>query len=140
MHAQAGIYCSNLTIERRKSQKVRNRALLETLEAINQHGQAYTLAELAELGLANPDHRRAELMLRIRDTEAEARRLGHAGMFYTVTAGLAFDSNGVGFTEFSMGGGYDITNWLSFGAGLRLVRSSAIDITSGFAEMTIRWP
>lgn len=90
VHAQAGIYCSNLTIERRKSQKVRNRALLETLEAINQHGQAYTLAELAELGLANPDHRRAELMLRIRDTEAEARRLGHAGMFYTVTAPSRF--------------------------------------------------
>ncbi|MEC9048598.1 MAG: tetratricopeptide repeat protein [Planctomycetota bacterium] len=65
---------------------------------------------------------------------------GADNMFYTVTAGLAFDSNGVGFTEFSMGGGYDITNWLSFGAGLRLVRSSAIDITSGFAEMTIRWP
>lgn len=85
VHAQAGIYCSNMTIERRQQQKVRNRALLETLEAINQEGQTYTLAELAELGLANPDHRRAELMLRIRDTETEARRLGHVGMFYTVT-------------------------------------------------------
>ena len=65
---------------------------------------------------------------------------GADSMFYTVTAGLAFDSNGVGFTEFSMGGGYDVTNWLSIGAGLRLVRSSVIDVTSGFAEMTIRWP
>ncbi|SDK70545.1 replication endonuclease [Billgrantia gudaonensis] len=90
VHAQAGIYCSDLTVERRKSQKARNRALLETLEAINQEGQTYTLAELAELGLANPDHRRAELMLRIRDTEAEARRLGHRGMFYTVTAPSRF--------------------------------------------------
>ncbi|MEQ4541168.1 MAG: replication endonuclease [Billgrantia sp.] len=90
VHAQAGIYCSDMTIERRRAQKVRNRALLETLEAINQDGQAYTLAELAELGLANPDHRRAELMLRIRDTEVEARRLGHVGMFYTVTTPSRF--------------------------------------------------
>ncbi len=90
VHAQAGIYCSDMTIERRRAQKVRNRALLETLEAINQDGQAYTLAELAELGLANPDHRRAELMLRIRDTEVEARRTGHTGMFYTVTTPSRF--------------------------------------------------
>ncbi|MCT8466988.1 replication endonuclease [Chromohalobacter canadensis] len=90
VHAQAGIYCSNMTIERRRQQKVRNRALLETIEAINQHGQAYTLAELAELGLSNPDHRRAELMLRINDTESESRRLGHIGMFYTMTAPSRF--------------------------------------------------
>ncbi|RCV89696.1 replication endonuclease [Billgrantia montanilacus] len=90
VHAQAGIYCSDMTVERRRSQKHRNHALLETLEAINQEGQTYTLAELAELGLANPDHRRAELMLRIRDTEVEARRLGHVGVFYTVTAPSRF--------------------------------------------------
>lgn len=90
VHANAGIYCSNVTIERRRAQHVRNRALLETIEAINQHGQAYTLAELAELGLANPDHRRAELMLRIRDTEVEARRMGHTGMFYTLTTPSRF--------------------------------------------------
>ncbi|RUR46233.1 replication endonuclease [Vreelandella populi] len=90
VHKRAGIYCSNVTLERRRSQKNRNRALLEALEAINQEGQVYTLAELAELGLSNPDHRRAELMLRIRDTEVEARRLGHVGMFYTITAPSRF--------------------------------------------------
>ncbi|MGP9466714.1 replication endonuclease [Halomonas sp. TP35] len=90
VHKRAGIYCSNVTLERRRSQKNRNRALLEALEAINQEGQVYTLAELAELGLSNPDHRRAELMLRISDTEAESRRLGHVGMFYTITAPSRF--------------------------------------------------
>lgn len=90
VHRRAGIYCSDATIERRRSQQNRNRALLETIEAINQEGQVYTLAELAELGLANPDHRRAELMLRIRDTENEARRLGHLGMFYTLTTPSRF--------------------------------------------------
>ncbi|SDG21849.1 Bacteriophage replication gene A protein (GPA) [Onishia taeanensis] len=90
VHAQAGIYCSEMTLERRREQKTRNRALLETIEAINQEGQRYTLAELSELGLANADHRRAELMLRIRDTEVEARRLGHQGMFYTLTTPSRF--------------------------------------------------
>ncbi|SES32741.1 Bacteriophage replication gene A protein (GPA) [Vreelandella subterranea] len=90
VHKRAGIYCSDVTLERRRAQKNRNHALLDALEAINQEGQVYTLAELAELGLSNPDHRRAELMLRIRDTEVEARRLGHVGMFYTITAPSRF--------------------------------------------------
>ena len=65
---------------------------------------------------------------------------GADNMYYTVSGGLAIDSNSVGFVEFSMGGGYDITNFLNLEAGMRMVRSSAIDITSGYAEMTIRWP
>lgn len=90
VHKRAGIYCSNVTLDRRRAQKNRNRALLEALEAINQEGQVYTLAELAELGLSNPDHRRVELMLRISDTEAESRRMGHVGMFYTITTPSRF--------------------------------------------------
>ena len=65
---------------------------------------------------------------------------GADDMFYRVALGFAVDSNNVAYTEFDMGGGYDITDWLRLEFGLSLVRSSAIDVTSGYGMMTIRWP
>ena len=65
---------------------------------------------------------------------------GADDIFYKVSVGFAVDSNSVAYTEFGMGGGYDITDWLRMEVGLRMVRSSAIDITSGFGMITVRWP
>ncbi|WP_069384042.1 replication endonuclease [Halomonas caseinilytica] len=90
VHDRAGIYMSERGYRAHRAQKNRNVRAMEAVAAINQFGQEYTLAELAELGLANPEHRRAELMLRISDTEDEANRLGHVGMFYTLTAPSRF--------------------------------------------------
>ncbi|MDW7746730.1 replication endonuclease [Halomonas sp.] len=90
VHDRAGIYVSERGYRARRAQRNRNTRAMEAVAAINQFGQEYTLAELAELGLANPDHRRAELMLRINDTEEEANRLGHVGMFYTLTCPSRF--------------------------------------------------
>lgn len=87
---RAGIYVSNEGYRRRIDQATRNARLLEAITATNQEGDQYTLAELTELGLANPEFRRAELMLRIADTEREADRAGHSGMFYTITTPSRF--------------------------------------------------
>lgn len=87
---RAGIYVSDEGYRRRIDQTTRNARLLEAITATNQEGDQYTLAELAELGLANPEFRRAELMLRIADTEREADRAGHRGMFYTITTPSRF--------------------------------------------------
>ncbi|WP_445011281.1 replication endonuclease [Vreelandella stevensii] len=87
---RAGIYVSNEGYRRRIDQATRNARLLEAITATNQEGDQYTLAELTELGLANPEFRRAELMLRIADTEREADRAGHCGMFYTLTTPSRF--------------------------------------------------
>lgn len=42
-----------------------NRALLEAMEAENDFGQVFTLAELSDLGVSNPINRRNELMTRL---------------------------------------------------------------------------
>lgn len=79
------IYCSNETLLRRIQQNARNLASLENTIATNEHGDEYTLAELAAKGPANKAIRRAELMTRIAGFERIARDLGHAGLFMTIT-------------------------------------------------------
>lgn len=87
---KAGLYCSDETIELRRAQTKRNSTLLQTLKAINEAGQEYTLAELAALGMANPKNRKGELMVRIRGFEEIARGCGHTGEFYTLTTPSRF--------------------------------------------------
>jgi hypothetical protein len=79
------IYASTVTVERRSQQKRRNKAALENTAATNQHGDEFTLAELAARAVSNPVIRRGELMTRIRGFESVAVGLGHVGMFFTVT-------------------------------------------------------
>lgn len=90
VHRRAGCYASDETVGRRSQQRARNRALLESLTAVNEAGQEYSLAELAALGVANPAIRRGELMTRISGFETIARGLGHVGEFLTVTAPSRF--------------------------------------------------
>lgn len=85
VHRKAGIYSSNETVRRRAGQKARNRALLETIKAINESGQEYTLQQLSDLGTSNPVKRRNELMVRIAGFDQLAKLNGHAADFYTIT-------------------------------------------------------
>lgn len=85
VHKAAGIYISNLGFEAWQARRRANDAMLEGTVAVNQFEQEYTLKELAEVGVANPDIRHAEVMTRIRDTEVEANRKQHCGVFVTWT-------------------------------------------------------
>ncbi len=89
-----GGYCSDNTLRRHRAHKQRNRDLLEKLEAINDEGQRYTLAELAELGVSNPVNRRNELMTRIRGSEEFAdKSTGYIPVFITQTCPSRFHSH-----------------------------------------------
>lgn len=80
-----GIYCTDETQKRRADQKHRNRQLLETIKAVNELDQEYTLQQLSDLGVSNPEIRRSELMTRIRGFTDYAELRGHVGEFWTIT-------------------------------------------------------
>jgi len=86
VHRRAGGYVSDANVKRRAEQKKRNAATLAKAVMVNQFGDEFTLAELAEKSNANPRIRRGELMVRISGFESVARSLGHAAEFITVTA------------------------------------------------------
>ena len=65
---------------------------------------------------------------------------GSKNMYYRASARGAIDSNSVGFFEINVGAAYDFSDWFGVEAGVRMLRSSAIDLTSSNALLTIRWP
>jgi hypothetical protein len=85
VHKRAACYVSNEGMSQRTSQRLRNERVLEGVTATNEHGQSYTLAELAAKGPANREIRRHELMTRIAGFELIAKECGHAAVFVTVT-------------------------------------------------------
>lgn len=90
VHAKAQPYASNEAVVLRRGQVKRNRGTLEAFEAVNQEGDAYTLAELSDLSISNPTNRRHELMARMRGFEQIAERFGHVGLFITLSAPSKF--------------------------------------------------
>lgn len=86
----AGLYCSDDQVKRSKAQDVRNAAVLESVVAVNDRQQAYTLAELAATGVANQEIRRHELLTRIAGFELIAKDCGHMGVMVTVTCPSRF--------------------------------------------------
>lgn len=87
VQVRRNLYVSDLGLHRFLDQKRRNRALLEQLEAENEEGKTYTLAELQDISPANPIIRYGELMVRIRGFEeyAMAQPVPHVGLFITLT-------------------------------------------------------
>lgn len=80
-----GLYVSDEAVRRRLQQIRRNRNLLESMVAINELGDQYTLAQLQDLSVSNPKIRRGELMVRIAGFELLAKKKGYQGIFLTLT-------------------------------------------------------
>jgi uncharacterized protein YaaR (DUF327 family) len=86
VHKRGQVYCSNISVSNRREQKQRNTRMIEGLEAISDEGDVLSLAECVEASVANPENRRAELMVRMRGFEEVANHAGHQGVFFTLTA------------------------------------------------------
>lgn len=78
-------YCSEIGQREWKRRQAANRDMLEHTLMENDDGELYTLADLSETSVANPEIRRTELMVRIAGLEEYARKLGYVGYFFTVT-------------------------------------------------------
>lgn len=86
----AGLYASDDAVKRRAAQNARNAAVLASVNAVNDHFQAYTLADLAATGTANKTIRRVELLTRIAGFELIAKDLGHEAFMVTVSCPSRF--------------------------------------------------
>jgi hypothetical protein len=112
VHAHGEKYVSNVACRRRDQQKRRNAQALGAVEIVNQDGEVFTLADLAERSNANPRIRRAELMTRVAGFEAVARDLGHVAEFVTLTAPSRFHANGGTNAKFDGSSPREAQGWL----------------------------
>ncbi|MBR8044535.1 replication endonuclease [Burkholderia multivorans] len=83
--ARADQYISDENLRRSIAQAERNARMLERTHAINEDGEIFTLAELADKSVGNPAIRRGELMLRMRGMEEIAKEHGCVCEFAVVT-------------------------------------------------------
>jgi hypothetical protein len=85
VHKYKQMYASDLTVKKRKQQRLRNEQMLSSMSVINDIGQRFSLKELSDLNVSNPTVRKAELMVRMRGFEELSQEHGHQGIFITIT-------------------------------------------------------
>ena len=69
------------------------RRFLKSLELESDKGVVIDMLDAVDAGMANPENRRNELMLRIRETEELANEMGYVGVFYTMTCPAKYHPN-----------------------------------------------
>lgn len=83
-------YASQDAVQRRQDQRKRNAAAMETAYAEASDGERVDMVDIVAGSLANPENKRAELMVRIRGCDGYAALQGWACEFWTLTAPSRF--------------------------------------------------
>lgn len=85
-----GNYCSDNGLKEYREAQAKNREFLNEFELENEDGDIVDLLNAFMSGVANPKHRRTELMVRMRGLEELANEQGRIGLFFTLTAPSKF--------------------------------------------------
>ncbi|MEW8382873.1 MAG: replication endonuclease [Candidatus Thiodiazotropha taylori] len=90
VHKKREVYVSTENLLRRREQQRRNRNLMETLQVVNELGEAFNLQEVIDGSLSNPVLRRNELMARLAGYELYGKQHGYEALFLTLTCPSRF--------------------------------------------------
>jgi len=98
------VYATQDCVERRGAQRRRNaRAIDRAVVECAEYGESLALADVVAGSMANPEVKRAELMVRIKGCDAVATENGDSCQFWTLTAPSSFH-------RMRMLGGVPVTN------------------------------
>ncbi|WP_417842150.1 replication endonuclease [Terasakiella sp.] len=89
-------YVSSWSLNKFRQQQHNNLKFLESWEAVNDCGQAFTLKQLSDKGVSNPKNRVAEMAVRSRGMKELAEEMGHVGYLLTLTAPSKYHANSGG--------------------------------------------
>lgn len=94
VHKNGQAYCSNFSVTRRRQRDAESKEMLTNTVAYDEDDESnwYTLNELAQKSISNPEIRRAEMFVRLKGFENIAQANKHVGMFYTPTCPSRFHS------------------------------------------------
>lgn len=84
------LYATDRAVNWRRIRRIRDKAMLQELQAVSDQGDQLELWSIIEKSQANPALRRAELMVRMKGFEEVSDEAGHVADFYTLTAPSAY--------------------------------------------------
>lgn len=92
VNKRTGIYVSEMTFRNRQKERQLQQSFLESAQIVNELSERFSLKEVSDKNISNPQIRRNELMTRARGFENIATAQGEIGVFVTLTCPSKYHS------------------------------------------------